>query len=29
MGDQRTLDFGGAEPVSGDIDHVVDPPVIQ
>ena len=25
MGDQRALDLGGAEPVPGDIDHVVDP----
>ena len=25
MGDQRALDLGGAEPVAGDVDHVVDP----
>ena len=24
--DERTFDLGGAEPVAGDIDHVVDPP---
>src|SRR5687768_9673707 len=25
MRDQRTLDFAGAEPVPGDVEHVVDP----
>src|SRR5436305_5383522 len=26
MGDQRALDFGGAEPMAGDVDDIVDPP---
>ncbi len=25
MSDQRTLDLGGAEPMAGDVDHVVHP----
>ena len=25
MGDERALDLGSAEPVAGDIDHVIDP----
>ncbi len=26
MGDERAFDLGGAEPVAGDVDHVVDAP---
>jgi hypothetical protein len=29
MGDQRAFDLGGAHAVAGDVDHVVDRPVIQ